>query len=209
MFLSDREMLYAIQCGRLIIDPPTEIGPTSIDLHLDEVGQAKIWDIAKLARRNHEHGQPDRELRIGQCDYGKMSKEYHVSPPENQDAVVFRRGRQVIVKPLGFVVWQTKEVVGTPEEDADLICFINGKSTRARTGLVVHLTAPTIHPSWSGNITLEMVNLGPLDIVLEEGDVVAQLTVANVTSIPRRNMAQAGSATHGQTGVGGTLGKAG
>lgn len=203
MFLSDREMLYAIQCGRLIVDPPTEIGPTSIDLHLDEVEQAKVWDIEKLAIRNREHGLSDLELRIGQCDYGRMSQEYHVSPPENQDAPVFRRGRQVIVKPLGFVVWQTKEVVGTPEEDADLICFVNGKSRRARTGLVVHLTAPTIHTSWSGNITLEMVNLGPLDIVLEEGDVVAQLTVANVTSIPRRSMAEAGSKTVGQTGVGG------
>ncbi len=203
MFLSDREMLYAIQCGRLIVAPPTEIGPTSIDLHLDKVEQAKVWDIDKLAQHNRDHGHPERELRIGQCNYGKMSQEYHVSPSENQDARVFCRNRQIIVKPLGFVLWQTKEVVGTPEEDADLICFVNGKSTRARTGLVVHLTAPTIHTSWSGNITLEMVNLGPLDIVLQEDDVVAQLTVAKVTSIPKRNMVETGSATFGQTGVGG------
>jgi dCTP deaminase len=203
MFLSDREMLYAIQCGRLIVDPPTEIGPTSIDLHLDKVEQAKVWDIDKLARRNREHGLPERELRIGQCDYGRMSQEYHVSPPEDQQAPVFRRNHQIIVKPLGFVVWQTKEVVGTPDEDADLICFINGKSTRARTGLVVHLAAPTIHTSWSGNVTLEMVNLGPLHIVLQEGDVVAQLTVASVTSIPRRSMVESGSVTFGQSNVGG------
>lgn len=203
MFLSDREMLYAIKCGRLIVDPPTQIGPTSIDLHLDDVEQAKVWDIERLAQRNKEHGQPEHELRIGQCDYGRMSQQYHASPPENVNTPVFRRGRQIIVKPLGFVLWQTKEVVGTPLEEADLICFINGKSTRARTGLVVHLAAPTIHTSWSGKITLEMVNLGPLDIVLQEDDVVAQLTVAGVTSIPRANMIQAGSATFGQSTVGG------
>lgn len=203
MFLSDREMLHAIQCGRLIVDPPTQIGPTSIDLHLDNIEQAKVWDIEKLSKHNSDHGQPERELRIGQCNYGKMSQEYHVSPPEDPNSPVFRRDRQIIVKHLGFVLWQTKEVVGTPEEEADLICFINGKSTRARTGLVVHLTAPTIHTSWSGNITLEMVNLGPLDIVLQEGDVVAQLTVANVTSIPKRSMVETGSVTYGQSSVGG------
>lgn len=203
MYLSDREMLYAIQCGRLIVDPPTQIGPTSIDLHLDEVEQAKVWDMTRLAEHNRDHGLPERELRIGQCNYGRMSQQYHVSPPENADAPVFRRARQVIVKPLGFVLWQTKEDVGTPEQEADLICFINGKSTRARTGLVVHLAAPTIHTTWCGKVTLEMVNLGPLDIVLQEDDVVAQLTVAQVTSIPKTNMVQAGSVTFGQSTVGG------
>ena len=203
MFLSDREMHYAISCGRLIIDPQTEIGPTSIDLHLDHADQAKIWDVERLASRNREHGQPDRELRIGQCDYGRMSQQYHISPQTDSAAQVFRRSNQIIVKPLGFVLWQTKEIVGTPEEDADLICFINGKSTRARTGLVVHLTAPTIHTSWSGRITLEMVNLSPLHIVLQEDDVVAQLTVATVTSTPKANMLQFGSTTHRQTNVGG------
>jgi len=170
---------------------------------LDEVEQAKVWDIETLAQRNREHGIPERELQVGQCDYGRMSQEYHVPPPENPDAPVFRRDRQVIVRPHGFVLWQTKEVVGTPEEDADLICFVNGKSTRARTGLVVHMTAPTIHTSWSGNITLEIANLGPLDIVLQEDDVVAQLTVAQVTSIPKRSMSETGSVTSGQTDVGG------
>ena len=36
----------------------------------------------------------------------------------------------------------------------------------ARLGLVVHLTAPTIHAGFSGNITLEMVNFGPFHLRL-------------------------------------------
>jgi dCTP deaminase len=203
MFLSDREMHYAISCGRLIVLPETEIGPTSIDLHLDSVEEAKVWNTEKLAQRNQNHGLPARELRVSQCNYGEMSKEYHVEPPTDSEAPVFRRDRQVIVKPLGFVLWQTKEIVGTPEDEADLILFINGKSTRARTGLAVHLTAPTIHTSWSGKVTLEIVNLGPLDIVLQEDDVVAQVTVAMVSSIPRVSMLKAGSKTIGQAHVGG------
>jgi dCTP deaminase len=100
-------------------------------------------------------------------------------------------------------LWQTKEKVGTPEIGAGLICFIDGKSTRARTGILVHLTAPTIHASWSGQVTLEIANVGPFDLVLEEGDVIAQITVASVTSIPDETMKEAGSVTFGQSQVGG------
>lgn len=207
MYLSDREMEYAIKCGRLIVDPPTQIGPTSIDLHLDSVEQAKIWDIAKLRAHNKTHGLPLTELRISKIEYGNMSKLYQAPPPtkDASDVKVWRRDRQIILKPLGFVLWQTKETVGTPKDEADLILFIDGKSTRtARTGLVVHLTAPTIHAGWAGQVTLEMANLGPFDIVLEEGDSIAQITVAEISSIPRVTMEKSGSTTLGQTNVGGT-----
>jgi dCTP deaminase len=205
MFLSDREMEHAIRCGRLIVEPPTKIGPTSIDLHLDSVEEAKVWDIEKLKRLNKDHGLPPLELRVAQANYGIMSKLYHSSPPNEGDAsaLVFRRDRKIIVKPGGFVLWQTKEQIGTPEKDADLICFIEGKSTRARTGLLIHMTAPTIHAGWSGHVTLEIGNLGPFHIVLEENDVIAQITVAQVSSIPKVNMEQFGSATHGQKHVSG------
>jgi len=205
MFLSDREMAHAISCGRLIVNPPTKIGPTSIDLHLDKVEEAKVWDIDALRRQNREHGLPEFELRVAQANYGNMSKRYHASPPSEDDGIikVFRREKKIIVKPFGFVLWQTKEQVGTPDKDADLICFIEGKSTRARTGLLVHMTAPTIHAGWSGHITLEIGNLGPFHIVLEENDVIAQITVAQVSSIPKISMEQFGSATHRQSNVGG------
>lgn len=98
-------------------------------------------------------------------------------------------------------LWQTKEVVGTPKEDPKYICFINGKSTRSRTGLVVHLTAPTIHAGWSGNITLEMTNCGPLDLVLHAGDAIAQLTVAMITQPPALDVKLHESATYGQKSV--------
>jgi hypothetical protein len=51
--------------------------------------------------------------------------------------------------------------VGTPAVNPALICFVDGKSTRSRTGILVHLTAPTIHAGWSGKITLEIANVGP------------------------------------------------
>lgn len=206
MYLSDREMEYAIKCGRLIVDPPTKIGPTSIDLHLDTVDQARIWDIQKYRENNRDHGQPESEIRISNYNYGKMSRLYQAPiPVESTASKVFRRANQIVVRPQGFLLWQTKEVVGTPKDEADLILFIDGKSTRtARTGVLVHFTAPTIHAGWAGQVTLEIANFGPFDIVLQEDDVIAQITVASVSSIPKVSMEKQGSTTLGQRNVGGS-----
>lgn len=45
MFLSDRDIKYAIQTGKLIVKPPPEYfhceyDPNSIDLHLDDIGRS-------------------------------------------------------------------------------------------------------------------------------------------------------------------------
>jgi dCTP deaminase len=215
VFLSDRDLIWALQHGQLLVDPyPGElkqIGPTSIDLHLDVVEQAKIWNMPKVRESNQKMGLQGHELRIGDFDFKKYSADFltqpktvkkKLAPPD--DERVFRRGDEIIVRPRGFLLWQTKERVGTPEEGAQLICFVDGKSTRARTGLVVHMTAPTIHAGWGAwPITLEIGNLGPFDFVLKEDDVIAQITVATISSIPEKNMRASGSVIAGQQEVGG------
>jgi dCTP deaminase len=203
MYLSDRELKKALQNGQLIIQPePKRIDPTSIDLHLAAVDEARIWDIDAYESSNRVDGKEARELRISQIDYKKFSMKYQIQPPHapKPNDLVFRRDRQLVIRPRGFVLWQTREIVGTTELKPKFICFINGKSTRARTGIMVHLTAPTIHAGWTGNVTLEIANLGPFDLVLQEfEDVIAQLTVAKITSSPKGSMR--GSATFGQLSV--------
>ena len=214
MFLSDRDLEWAIAQGHLIVSggtAPIEIGPTSIDLHLDKVEEAKVWDIAKFRHRNASLGHGNfPELVIGSFDYKSVAAEFQKSPKKVRrsedagDELVFIRGdNEVIVRPGGFVLWQTKERVGTPEEGAQLIGFVDGKSTKARTGLLVHMTAPTIHAAWGAwPVTLEIANLGPFHFVLKEDDAIAQLTVATISSVPAKNMKQTGSVTSGQTDVG-------
>ena len=210
MYLSDIDLCEAVEKGDLIVRPlpDKEIGPTSIDLHLGPIEEAKIWDFEKLAKDNEALGISPRELNVARMTYGTVSRQYLIEPPREADIdtedLVFRRENAIILKPYGFVVWQTKEVAGTPIENPKYICFIDGKSTRARTGLVIHLTAPTIHAGWSGNITLEMTNCGPLDLVLHTGDAVAQLTVAEITQPPKLDVNLYKSATQGQTSVHGS-----
>ena len=205
MFLSNRDLAWAIECGTLIVDPkPTEYGESSIDLHLDKVSEARIWDVNKFQQALSAHGTNRPELRLGTFDYRKFSAEYFSVPPEfkrgEETHAVVKRGNEIIVRPNGFLLWQTKETVGTPRDKTSrLVCFVNAKSTRARTGLVVHLTAPTIHVAWSGQITLEIANFGPFDFVLQEDDIIAQITVATVSSVPDLAMTANKSQTYGQT----------
>jgi dCTP deaminase len=72
----------------------------------------------------------------------------------------------ILVPPNGFVLGSTIEFFNVPR-DVTVICL--GKSTYARTGLVVNVTP--LEAEWSGNVTLELSNTTPLPIrvYLEEG----------------------------------------
>jgi deoxycytidine triphosphate deaminase len=207
VYQSDRDIRWAIEKGLLIVDPISKIDPTSIDLHLDSIDQAKVWDVDKLRRDLAKSGVKEAEVHLGDFHYAQFAAEYNTSPPEYKPGCtdkVCRRGHQILVRPGGFLLWQTKEKVGTPEVSPQFICFVDGKSTRARTGIVVHLTAPTIHAGWWGKVVLEIANLGPLTFVLKEDDVIAQLTVARISSVPEQTHADAGTHTMGQIDPAGT-----
>lgn len=70
-----------------------------------------------------------------------------------------------------FILGTTKEYM---EVNRNCCCQVDGKSTLARHGICVHLTAGFIDCGFRGNVTLEMVNFGE-DFVLEEGMKIGQL----------------------------------
>lgn len=143
---------------------------------------------------------------MGKYKYRIFSQEFYqgVTTDSSSSNLVYRNGDRVILRPRGFLLWQTREVVGTPEIDPRLICFINGKSSSARTGLLVHMTAPTIHAGWWGQITLEIANLGPFDLCLAEGDAISQIVVATISSPPTKRKKE--GIAIGQRGVSGNAG---
>jgi len=76
MFLSDRDLLWAIQTGRLIINPrPEKIDATSIDLHLGKIDDAKIWDIVQFASDQQLCGEAMKSSldRSGFC-FGRLER---------------------------------------------------------------------------------------------------------------------------------------
>jgi dCTP deaminase len=89
--------------------------------------------------------------------------------------------------PNRFVLGKTLEWIELPIRDGEPNCLaarIEGKSSRARFGLLIHFTAPTVHPGFQGSLTLEMINLGPADILLVPEMHIAQLIVEEVKGLP-------------------------
>ncbi len=120
MYLSDVDLREAVACGALIVNPlpDKEIGPTSIDLHLGSIDDALVWDLDALAKMNEAYGHKPRELNIARMAYNFIAEEYLVKPPREAEAtnetLVFCREDAVVLRPHGFVLWQTQEIVGTP-----------------------------------------------------------------------------------------------
>ena len=50
-------------------------------------------------------------------------------------------------------------------------CANRGKKQSGPGRTPIHFTAPTVHPGFSGTLTLEMINLGPTSILLRPGNV--------------------------------------
>jgi dCTP deaminase len=95
--------------------------------------------------------------------------------------------------PRKFVLGRTLERIVLPipsEGDTCLAARIEGKSSRARFGLLVHFTAPTVHPGFDGTLTLEMINLGDWPLILSPGMAIAQLIVEQVMGLPYANPSQ-------------------
>src|SRR6185437_5366799 len=67
------------------------------------------------------------------------------------------------VDPGEFILAQTYERIWVPRH---LIGAVEGRSSYARAGLSMHLTAPWLQLGWNGLLTLEIFNSGPLKVEL-------------------------------------------
>lgn len=94
------------------------------------------------------------------------------------------------LKPRDFILGFTVEKVGIPH-DSRIAARVEGKSSLARIGLGVHITAPTIHAGFGAErgksilpIQLEIFNLGPWTIFLKGGMRICQLIFEEVREVP-------------------------
>jgi len=74
-----------------------------------------------------------------------------------------------------FALGHTLETYSFP---ADILGIVDGKSSLGRIGLSIHVTAGFCDPGFEGQVTLELTNIGPRDILLWPGMPIAQMTFA-------------------------------
>ncbi len=94
--------------------------------------------------------------------------------------------------PGEFVLGNTLETIKLPMRQGRPVyaARVEGRSSFARCGLLIHFTAPTIHANFSGTITLEMMNFGKHDIVLYPDLQIGQLIFERVEGFPAQNDSQ-------------------
>ncbi|MGI6423582.1 MAG: dCTP deaminase [Candidatus Dojkabacteria bacterium] len=86
-----------------------------------------------------------------------------------------------ILKPNSFVLGSTKQSIQT---ERDIMTILDGRSTYARVGLAIHITAMVLDglPFSRENSVLEIKNLGPYDIVLHEGEKIGTYLFAQLST---------------------------
>ena len=82
------------------------------------------------------------------------------------DEIVLKDDQAFFIHPGEFALAVTHESITLP---ADMVGWLDGRSSLARLGLMVHVTAHRIDPGWSGQIVLEFFNSGKLPLALRAG----------------------------------------
>lgn len=122
-----------------------------------------------------------------------------LSAGENSNRITITDEQPFNLEPGKFILGQTHERVALPlPKNAGDLCYaarIEGRSSYARAGLLVHFTAPTIHagfglPDRGTPITLELCNFGRYSIELRPGARICQLIFEEVSGIPVKNESQ-------------------
>ena len=149
MILSNEEIRQALRSGQIAITPEPaadQYTTSAVDLFLGN--QFRCWD-EKLFKAPGAR----IELNLAEQHFSETATAFLVDQKREVDGTV-------ILAPHCFVLAITRERVHL-RHGSKIAARVEGRSSLARIGLVVHLTAPTIHAGFEGFITLEMVNHGP------------------------------------------------
>lgn len=165
MRLSDRDIYDHIQKGKIKITPELgydKISGVTVDLRLGNkfrVFQAHAAPYIDLSG-------PSEEVQAQLNSV--MSDEIAV----DEDSAFF-------LHPGELALAITHESVTLPD---DIVGWLDGRSSLARLGLMVHVTAHRIDPGWSGNIVLEFYNSGKLPLALKPKMKIGALSFETLSS---------------------------
>jgi dCTP deaminase len=184
VILSNVLLQEALESGRLVIEPrPMPLRPTD--------GQKCPYDTHSV---NLRLGSEISVPKAGPYSFDlELGGELSQFLSRNSDKLIIPESGYALEQ-FQFVLGKTQEYIDLPlghainiERNRCLAARIEGRSSVARCGVLVHFTAPTIHPGFNGTLTLEIINMGPTSFVLRPGMPIAQLIVEEVDGIPFEN----------------------
>ncbi len=159
MILTDREIKIALEKKQITIDPlpdeATSYQSTAVDLTLSPIVRIFKEGVTGI------HFDPGSEGYDYKAVIDMVTTREELTAP-------FTLIPQVLL-----LAW-TKETISIPN-NLRLAARVEGRSSLSRLGVVIHLTAPTIHAGFSGTIQLEVVNHGFAPVILRPEMRICQL----------------------------------
>ncbi|MBA2276975.1 MAG: dCTP deaminase [Chloroflexia bacterium] len=160
MILSDRDIVKALESGRVKIDPApdlaSQLGSVSVDFRLGTTFM--VFEHSK-----YSYIDPRQPQSIGEA-----MRTIEVAPDE-----------AFIMQPGDFALASTMETLELPD---DLLGRLEGRSSIARLGITVHSTAAVFEPGWVGTATMELSNLGRMAVALYPGMRICAFSFQTVSS---------------------------
>lgn len=100
-------------------------------------------------------------------------------PQDAMEEIKLNDGDPFILEPGAFAIASTEEVLKLPK---DILGRLEGKSSLARLGILVHSTAARFDPGWNGAPVLELGNLGPKPAILYCGMPICAFTFEKLSA---------------------------
>lgn len=169
MRLCDRDIEQYLESGTIVIEPrpdSSRISGVSVDVRLGNefrVFQAHTAPYIDLSGPKEEvSASIDRVM---------------------SDEIFIDNGDVFILHPGELALAVTLESVTLPD---NIVGWLDGRSSLARLGLMVHVTAHRIDPGWSGRIVLEFYNGGRLPLGLRPGMTIGALNFETMSGSAER-----------------------
>ncbi len=165
MFLTDKDIRKAVTAGDIIINGFDErrLQPASYDIILGNT--FFVTDPHTTSFIDPVNG---------------------IFPKTNE--ITIREGESFVLHPGVSILGYSRDYFGSHK----YLVEVNGKSSLARIGLLVHNSASLINPGHFLNVALELCNLNNIPILLRPGMPIAQLTFSELSSEPAKEYKKIG-----------------
>ncbi|WDE14075.1 dCTP deaminase [Thalassomonas haliotis] len=165
MRLSDQDIEQHLADGKIQISPTPSAGMisgVSVDIRLGN--EFRVFQ---------DHTAPYIDLS------GPKEEMQKAMNSVMSEEIFIPDGEAFFLHPGELALAVTYESVTLPD---DIVGWLDGRSSLARLGLMVHVTAHRIDPGWSGQIVLEFYNSGKLPLALRPKMKIAALNFETMSS---------------------------
>lgn len=165
MYLSDNDIERAVKDGEIVLEPfdTQRLQPASYDILLGN---------RFLLSEQHKSSYIDPVKKVF---------------PETRE-VVLKDDEEFVLHPGVTVLGFSRDYFGSDK----YLIHLNGKSSLARIGLVVHNTAGLVNPGHYLNIVFELYNTNIIPIVLRPNMPIGQLTFSELKTPHKRSYEKIG-----------------